>query len=403
MGTRRDEEHLDWSAKQSRILTDGGKANEHYSKENGYPFTPSELPHYHLRRGDSHDVFRGWATGIDDGETRRVPFFAASRVLRCPVVGVWGRPLFAGSAGGRFEFSTNETVYNIQTNGLFVDLRVPTTQPKIEAGKRSGGATTRQVLESLNDEELKLLARQHIFAGYTLLTREGSETTRPIATRHHCIDWNYLPGKPRPRPNKWFVEVGDKNANVWRETSYATDENGQSYYFELWERIPSDEPGFRLAIRKRANASGFDEADGIIVALGDHFNYILGRQFTGGERTYPSASSTVELVDMALDSGDRESAISYLTINGGHGRISTGWKIDCSVHPWLLGNNVFRCLDDTIDVVRVNGKESDPFGWSVIIGSSVWEVYECSLSSPEQLEIVLNNIRKDDGPRESRL
>ena len=400
MGSRR-EEHLDWSAKQSRILTDNGKANEHYSSENGIPFSQSELPHYHLRRGDSRAVFRSWATGIHDGETRQMPFVAATRILRCPVVGVWARPLFAG----RWESSTDrdETVYNIQTSsGLFIDLRVPKSQPKIDAVNTGRGVTARQVLESLKDEELKLLARQHVFAGYTLVTLEESKTSRPIATRHHCIDWNYLPSKPRPRPNKWFVEVDDTNANAWRETSYATDENGQSYYFELWERIPRDD-GFRLAIRKRASTSGFDEADGIIVALGDHFNYVSQRQFTGNERTYPSASSTVELIDMALDSGDRESAISYLTINGGHGRISTGWKVDCSVQPWLIGSNVFRCLDDTNDDIRVSGKKGDPFGWSVFIGGSVWEVYECSLSSPEQLETVLNNMQKEDEPQSSRL
>jgi len=281
---------------------------------------------------------------------------------------------------------------------------VPQSQPKIDAANTSRGATTRQVLESLKDEELKLLARQHVFAGYTLLTREESRTTRPIATRHHFVDWNYLPGKPRSRPNKWFVEVDDNNTNVWRETSYATDENGQSYYFERWERILPNDGGFRLAIRKRANPSGFDEADGIIVALGDHFNYILDRQFTGNERTYPTASSTVELVDEALNNGDRGTAIAFLSLRGGHGTISSGWKIDCSVQPWLIGSNVFHCIDENIDVIRVSGGDSnDSFGWSVFIGSSVWEVYECSLSSPEELETVLNNIQRYNEPRASRL
>ena len=34
-----EEKHLDWSAKQGRILTDRGKALEYYSEKNGFPFS----------------------------------------------------------------------------------------------------------------------------------------------------------------------------------------------------------------------------------------------------------------------------------------------------------------------------------------------------------------------------
>jgi hypothetical protein len=42
-----DEKHLDWSAKQGRILTDRGKALKYYSEENGFPFA-SEVSDYYL-------------------------------------------------------------------------------------------------------------------------------------------------------------------------------------------------------------------------------------------------------------------------------------------------------------------------------------------------------------------
>jgi hypothetical protein len=34
-----DEKHFDWSAKQGRILTDGGRALEYYTEANGFPFS----------------------------------------------------------------------------------------------------------------------------------------------------------------------------------------------------------------------------------------------------------------------------------------------------------------------------------------------------------------------------
>ena len=113
------------------------------------------------------------------------------------------------------------------------------------------------------DLELRLFARRHAFAGYTRLEplplpeealeinhggggRRGSvgggwesreiegrsrdRRTRggdagaeggggSVATRHHCIDWNYV-GEPRPRPNKWRVEMGP-GGDVWREWGFA--------------------------------------------------------------------------------------------------------------------------------------------------------------------------------------
>lgn len=40
-----------------------------------------------------------------------------------------------------------------------------------------------------------------------------------VATRHHAIDWNYV-GKPRPRPNKWRVEMGP-GGDIWKEWGFA--------------------------------------------------------------------------------------------------------------------------------------------------------------------------------------
>lgn len=42
---------------------------------------------------------------------------------------------------------------------------------------------------------------------------------RLVATRHHAIDWNYV-GRPRPRPNKWRVEMGP-GGDTWKEWGFA--------------------------------------------------------------------------------------------------------------------------------------------------------------------------------------
>ena len=50
--------HLDWTAKQGRILTANGRANEYYCQERGFPYQEEELPHYYLMQ-ETHP-FKGY-------------------------------------------------------------------------------------------------------------------------------------------------------------------------------------------------------------------------------------------------------------------------------------------------------------------------------------------------------
>ena len=334
MSYYKDDISLDWSAKQGRILTADGKALQYYSRENGYPYTRDELPHYYVEKGMSHSIFRQWA--IQDCKRESPSLLSIDcrnhvsssaqtndkihhNVSSPIIIGVLDRPLFAG----KWEHSTNldEIVYNIQTKTLFVDLRTPRNNRLCDELLLS--------LEMMNNEQLRLFARRHVFGGYSKITSQ-SRDRRPVCTRHHCLDWNYIPGKPRPRPNKWFIEKFNKD--IWNESSFATDEYKQSYYTERWERRKGDDNGngLRLAMRKK-KVDG-DDSDGILVVIGNHFNYILGRQLFEYERTYPNANSLVELVDTAIEHNDRDTAIQYLSrLDGGHGTISSNWKIDCSI------------------------------------------------------------------------
>eukprot|EP00986_Skeletonema_menzelii_P006566 scaffold2497_cov117-Skeletonema_menzelii.AAC.1 len=135
-------------------------------------------------------------------------------------------------------------------------------------------------------------------------------------------------------------------------------------------------------------------SDAILVAVGDHFNYIVGRESLDLHTRYRDASNTVELVDLALQNGDRDTAISHLSLAGGHGTISSGWKIDCALQPWHHGKSVFDCLlcnSSCNEEVRVIGNDSAGcMAWEVVLGNDSWDVYECSLSRDELQQLLLS-------------
>ena len=96
-----DQEWLDWSAKQARILTGGGKAvaEQHYTAKNGYAFSEDELPHHHLARGDTHEAFARFKQEADAFRERVVSGPARSvegGLVWDWVCGAWGRSIFVG-------------------------------------------------------------------------------------------------------------------------------------------------------------------------------------------------------------------------------------------------------------------------------------------------------------------
>lgn len=309
---------LDWSAKQARILTGGGRAEQLYIAERGFPFSRDELPHHHLLRGTTRAQFREW---LADGRTCE------------SIVGAWSRPLFTN--GVEQSTGADETVYNVQARAFFVDLRVPTTRPSF-AGAGS--------LDALSAEELRLLARQHVFCGYTLPS-PPSPGAPLVCTRHHALDWNFV-GAKRPRPNKWSARpsappAGGACAPEWEEHSFALDERDESYYMERWARLDGDGLGDGPSLALRACFS----PDALIVLVGDHFAFASGR---AGCPLVPPApaegapASLVALVDAAIARGDLAEARAWLGLAGGHGRASRGWEVDLSTHPWLEGTRLLR-------------------------------------------------------------
>ena len=352
-------QHLAWTSRQGTILTGGGVAEKLYTPERGFNFDTSNLPHHHLIAGTTHEAFQ--------------KFRSSNISLHCSLVtGCWDRTLFAG--GWDHTSDKEELAYNIQTHNLFIDMRIPHTRKQFfPPGKFSS-------LDELNPVQLRLYARQHIFAGYTILEKEGDDDEgvgggrRPVCTRHHCIDWNFV-GTPRTRPNKWWIRM-DGEQTKWKEYSYATDEFGQHYYFEQWERrgSPTDNSP-RLAFRK---ASG-NGRDGIIVVVGDHFNYVLERQLPEDVNDYDQ-KSLVDVVDAAVAAGDLDTARSYLSIQGGHGTISSQWTIDSAIPPWNEGTKLWN--PNELMVVEGDSIDTCQLSWK----GEKWDLFDSSFETVRELK-----------------
>ncbi|CAM9957572.1 unnamed protein product [Pylaiella littoralis] len=410
---------LNWSEKQSHILTGGGVSSRCYRAPR-FPFSNDELPHFHKANGSTHEAFALW--------------HRQGTALGAEIAGAWKRPLFVGGwthsddaaiPRGGWE---GEITFNLQTPSMFVDIRVPKAGVALLGHHRG--------FHTMTDLELRLFARRHAFAGYTRLeplpppteilgatstsgTNTGGRKQREaeqrsglggsVATRHHCIDWNYV-GEPRPRPNKWRVEMGP-GGDVWKEWGFAKDAFEQHVYMERWERLPGGRGPF-FALRRRASSS----PDALLVVCGDHFGLIVDRApgLLEGGNSSRGGGGLVGLVDDAIVRGEREKAVAFLSLEASHGMVSAqdgrlAWTVDCSLHPWLekrrpLSGSVLTVARDglSVDWVSCSGSSSSSSsgsaggsgsgafssqgsdGWNGTPLNGVWDVVETSmpLSSP---------------------
>lgn len=377
--------HLDWSAKQKRILTGGDRAEEFYTSERGYPFEEWELPHHHLRQGDTYSAFVGWEKALAQTNlagTKRERDGAAIGLVVPPIVGAWKRVLFFG--GWEHTSSKDERTFNLQSRNLFIDLRIPRTRNSVLPRGR-------QSLHDYTKDELRCYARQHIFAGFTLMD-SGSKDFDLLCTRHHCIDWNYV-GMPRSRPNKWYSELKtppeNKEVESWKEWAFATDHSGQHYYCEQWERLPLGDGKPIVALRKKCRDDDGNQQlrDGMIICVGDHFNYVIGRDTAMSAdklKQYSRCSSLTGLVNEALDRNDLQTAISFLSIQGGHGLISKGWLIDCAIEPWKEGTALWAPNEQR----SVHGETVN--NCHVSWNDDVWEVFDTTFTHVDEVSAFLN-------------
>jgi hypothetical protein len=197
-----------------------------------------------------------------------------------------------------------------------------------------------------------------------------------------------------------------EHRNIWKEWSFAKDDHGQHYYCERWERMEGDDLGEGIVLSlRRAKAQDHDTdnqwRDGIIVVIGDHFSIIQGRRGVGYRQQQQdfhtdSKNTLVDLIDACLEQGDRETVEYYLSLDAAHGRVSSGWIIDCAIHYWKEGTRLWNP-----DLVHVRGQSMDTC--RVCIHDTEWEVYESSMEDITSLELFLKSTDTMNGSRLSKL
>eukprot|EP00053_Salpingoeca_punica_P006421 m.60791 g.60791 ORF g.60791 m.60791 type:complete len:398 (+) comp13682_c0_seq1:96-1289(+) len=381
----------DWTARQGHILTGGGLASKCYVEGRDYK-SPDDLPHTHKIAGTAFPVFLQWRR---QGKSNPL------------IVGAWSRPLFSG---GWTEDSDKETaVVNIQTPSLFIDFRVPYSRPAAFA-RRSG-------FDSLSMAELRVLARQHCFAGFSLVS--GSP---PVCVRHHAIDWN---PSPRRLPNKWRIQL-KADGSTFKEYCFANDEHGQAVYMERWQRLDN---GPYLALWRTPSTTSSSSSNTtssnstsssssspyeMLLVVGNRFTYIRDRP-----KPLPSfahADQTPSLANLADAAPDRETLVALLDLECSTGTIfadvssssSTAtaaaaaprsnfpsWRITMSTLPWRQGRSLLTPgdvrLEKDADAPKL-GAVTTPSAAAarpatVRIWGEPWTVFENSFTASELARI----------------
>ena len=340
-----DEELLGWSDNQGNILTGGGELAKRTSV--GVDYAPEDLAHYLLASRTSRKQFATWLA-----ENRR----------DFDIVGSWSRPIFAG--GWRESSCRDTEAFNLQTPSIFIDMRIPLHRPT-SLFKRRGS------ISQCSDYELRLLARQHCFAGYSLPLPDPQGPTSFV--RHHIIDWNYHPSFPRARPNRWWVTTdvkeqrakhgSDAFASSFKEFCFARDENGVPVYYERWARRAVDSGGKKyLALRRKVGcplvAAKLGLAvgrDAVLVVVGNHFALCVDRPQPQPDLPGFPGPAGPAFVDYALLTKNRAAAMDFLDLEGSYGHIypegsatqgsvdvfNPSWQVVRSTHPWLEGEGLF--------------------------------------------------------------
>ncbi|KAA8498497.1 hypothetical protein FVE85_6082 [Porphyridium purpureum] len=381
----RERRRLAWSATQAHILTGGGRLSRYYTRER---FRVDELPHYYLLRdGAIHDVISAW---LHDEQRMKKTSVQTKHVLN----GAWRRTEFRG---GDY-VDTDTDVFNVQAGHLFVDLRFP--------ADRASFGTHAKRLEDLSARELRILARQHCFAGYGIFTRQdtsGRKEAMNVCTRHHAIDWNYHPQFPRQLPNKWRFVLGPdhgvqetQSANdvcgvpgatflSFEEYSVINDFLGRPLYFESWSRYPRDSNGARvLALRRIRRTQGGSDAAAYLCISGVHFAYAID------ERSYSRlavkgavAGGCANLVDAAYRDDDIQLMRDLLRIEGSYGRVDKDWTILKSTYPWREGEKLL-CRDRDQIALVMGDLSTPPTNQPCLVWNDVkWAVLENTFPEAE--------------------
>ena len=130
---------------------------------------------------------------------------------------------------------------------------------------------------------------------------------------------------------------------------------------------------------------------GVIVVVGNHFNFCFDRPMRGITNT-PSSSSLVDLVDQLVEQGNQDQARQWLSLEGGHGTVSSGWIVDAAVQFWKEGKPLWSKTSAQWNRASDDQSTNDPTMWwkdcSLHWEGQKWQIFECNLTSFAQLQQV---------------
>jgi len=262
-----DQKLLQWGSTQGHILTGGGILEAQSIP--GVHFQEEHLAHYWLKKRVTKQILRQWL----DRNFRSMS-----------IVGAWDRPLFSG---GWVESTKHDTEsFNLQTPSIFIDMRIPKLRP-------TAHIRTRENLTSCSDDELRVLARQHCFSGYSFPEPDKSieKSGALVFTRHHIIDWNYHPAFPRSRPNRWWVQTkdvenGKEGTDSFKEFSTVRDKfnNPVSAGHAGSPRLNSRASNKVRTCPAILRAQGLPpQKDSVLVMVGQHWLLAIDRDYSAVE------------------------------------------------------------------------------------------------------------------------
>eukprot|EP00899_Mesostigma_viride_P009019 jgi/Mesvir1/18118/Mv09415-RA.1 len=313
----------------------------------------------------------------------------------------------------------------------------------------------RRSLADCSLQELRVLARQHCFAGYTLVDFiDGA----PVCTRHHCIDWNYHPCFPRSRPNRWRVLVSPDGSS-FKEYGIANDEFGQAVYMERWARLPGDSGGKHFFAMRALPLTPYDEGisghpchcnrhpsrvacggscggaqnkggsdpqppqqatcgcdastrvespsagDAILVVIGQHFVFVEDRRrLRAGSAldAFQGPGGCANLVDAAHAAGDRAAMEDLLQLEGCYGRIPVP---PSAATPAATGARMMSNGDQVIEASGGAGRDAAApvatgvgDGWKILASTHPWREGQLLLRPGDVQELVADPGNPGDGP-----
>ncbi len=202
-----------------------------------------------------------------------------------------------------------QLVRYLQTPRFFGDMRYPVDRPDLSRAKS---------FDDLTDEDLRILAKQQGFVGYTtVLQGSGSAGSSQSASGPVTVEWH----------RQMDFEPRTDNRDIGRLEFLSKDQMNESAldnsYTEHWVTITNGEDQFFVV---RVERQG--RLEQMLLVAGDQFYYGRNRP-----KDLPAAPSLESLMAGAT----RSQMIDYLDFELSVGRIRGGafpWEIQYSTLPW---------------------------------------------------------------------